>query len=100
MERIPKSVNLLLRQYRQLAVKSHYAHHAWQLPHWQLVSGQDSYEHIAGKQRQLDFFPAVLPPPQTAVKRKKGLYLAFLQLSSDRFLVAGNCIHGDPSGFE
>jgi hypothetical protein len=100
MERIPKSVNLLLRQYRQLAVKSHDDHYTRHLQHWQFAIGQQSREQIAGKQCQLDFFPAVLPPPQTAVKRKKGLYLAFLQLSSDRFLVAGNCIHGDPSGFE
>src|ERR1051326_2262321 len=85
----PDAFELEIGNRRRLAFERHDVHHAGALQDGQRIVGIELREAVAGKQRPVDLFLAVLPAAQARDGGKEGVNLFSLELLADNLLVPG-----------
>src|ERR671931_1983618 len=86
-----------IRQRKRFAPGANDRQHTWNFQHAHPLITSDSYEDVAGKQRQLKLWVrAVSPAAPRPVKRQIRLDLPQFEILCDALLVPRRRIHGEP----
>jgi hypothetical protein len=95
-ESVSQSFDFCLRKGSGNATIANDVVHSWHLENLRTLCRREPNEHVAGKQRQLNLVPSVLPTVRCLVERKKTLDTAVVELSYYRFFVARANVRREP----
>jgi hypothetical protein len=94
-----QDLDLCIWKRRGPPSEAHQVHDSGRLQHIQPFSWSDAYEQISRKNRKLQLFTAVFPPPDRFVQRQKILNSTPPHLLGDMLFVTRSCVSGKPARF-
>src|SRR5882762_2136152 len=91
-----KRLDFLIWQRGRRAVKPHEMRHSGNLLDLQAVSEGHSHEYVSRKQRHLQCYAPVFPPPHRLIYGQEVFHRAYAELLRDALLVVGAGVCGVP----